>query len=329
MIARAAVGMKDQTKALFDVLGGIFALPDNGRRATAMAAAAPSVGDGGGIVAMDVEGDGEGGLEAGLAAATAAAVRLNARKAGKSTSILDHPVMRNITNGGSSSSSGGSSSGSAASVARSSFNDLMSSMGDYFSEPRLLLSGLEENLHLARTNDPTLEHTARALDWLCYGEEVVARATSTSHFGLLKFVPVAGLGVHLQMASSLKFKVAWPRSDSAMRSATEARRNIVSTFLLGRANGMLLQSAAQIRGSALHQQQRTALGLPAGVMNAQTAVLDLISPLLTILSPLLRSVNFGLLNSREKVDVQALVEVSSTTSACIVPARSACKRSWR
>lgn len=49
-------------------------------------------------------------------------------------------------------------------------------------------------------------------------------------------------------------------------------------------------------------------GAGAGSMHVTTAVLDVLSPLLTIVSPPLRPVNFGLLNTREKADTRTLIQ---------------------
>lgn len=111
------------------------------------------------------------------------------------------------------------------------------------------------------------------------------------------------------------------------RSQRDHRRNIVRTFLTGRASAAISSYAHQAAAAAAAAAARNAkstLGggdrdgaaesFPApaacGSLDVSTAVLDIISPLLTIVSPPLRPVSFGLLNTREKRDAYDLVEVS-------------------
>ena len=260
-IARAAVGVKDQTKALYDVWAGVFRKPDLRLRSAAA------------LASLGLSASNTGGLTA------ASRVGVLARGG-----VIG----------------GGSGVSAAAGAAKQYWGDLASQLGAYNAETRLLLAGLEENLTASRAADPTLSHTARALDWLCWGEEVGARVGVNPAAGaLLKYVSVAGLGVHAELACDLAVKIAWPRGDAASRATLDARRNICQTFLTGRA------------GAA------AACGMPvaAGALDARTAVLDLLSPLLTILSPALRPVNFGLFNTREKRDAQDLVQVRLGTHA--------------
>ena len=292
IITRAAVGVKDQTKALHDVWSAVFRQPDLRNRSTA--AFVGLGGSGNGTTGHDDVMDGAGvplsSLEA--EAARIAAPRLVGSGAPKK-SWLNHPAIAALARG-----TGGFSS--AATRSRTTyFNELHAQLGGYGAEAPLLLAGLEENLLLsARFSDPTMGHTCAALDWLGYGDEVATRTGGSGSFALLKYVPLAGLGVHLHASSELRVRVAWPRSEHAMRATTEQRSNIMQSFLLGRATS----------------HRSGALG--AGALDMRAAVLDMLSPLLTILSPPLRPVNFGLLNSSEKNDVTTLVEVSFVALSC-------------
>jgi hypothetical protein len=207
MILRAAVGMKDQTKALYDVLGAIFRKPDMRLRASQMALseapASTDIGDG--------------------------------------FDINTHTARRELA-------------ANAASAVRSAhFSALLTQLSSYTSEPRLLLAGLHENMLRARIIDPSLLHTWAALDWLCAGSEIAERSTNQVRgrlsagfrrhdltklsafefipclqaFAVSKFVAIAGLGVHLHLASDLKQKIEWPRNDGAMRSKMEQRTHVV------------------------------------------------------------------------------------------------------
>jgi hypothetical protein len=56
----------------------------------------------------------------------------------------------------------------------------------------------------------------------------------------------------------------------------------------------------------------------AGALNVDAAVQDVLSPLLSILSPPLRPVNFGLLNSREKADTKSLIQTMAANGITFV-----------
>jgi hypothetical protein len=55
--------------------------------------------------------------------------------------------------------------------------------------------------------------------------------TFAQAFALSKFIAIAGLGVHLHLASDLKQKIVWPRSDGAMRSKLEQRHHVVEVCI--------------------------------------------------------------------------------------------------
>lgn len=276
VIVRAAVGSKDQTRALHDVWSAIFKQPDSRGRP---------------VVSLDSS-EPYGSTAATSARAATAYYDDDADAGTGSPGARSGPTAQLLA---------GHGAGRAAAAARVAYlEDLRSQMSAYSSEPRLLLAGLFENAHAARVSDPTMTHACAALDWLCYGEELVHKTNCTQLHTLLKFLPTAGIGVHVHLASDLRMKIAWPRSDGAMRSQRDQRRNIVQSFMLARA---------------------TAAGGSSAALDARGTVLDLLSPLLSIVSPPLRPVNFGLLNSREKREAQALVDVSVfvVSSRCCLP----------
>ena len=133
---------------------------------------------------------------------------------------------------------------------------------------------------------------------LCFGEELSVR-TGGAAGGLLKYVSLAGLGVHLCCASELKPRVVWPRADPAVRQLREARGNVLAAFL-------------SARGSSLASRGGMAALAGCGI-DKLAGVLDCVSPLLSIVAPPLRAVQLSLLNSRERRDAEALV---STLISC-------------
>jgi chromosome transmission fidelity protein 18 len=264
-IAQAAVGVKDQTRALNDVWSSVFKLPDTRLRSTV---ALQSLG----MASVDVG---------------AVAARAKAGHAGDGDAA-GRPVESSIG------ANGGPTTTAVAGVRSAYIADLVSNINAYSSEARLFLGGLFENLHVSRCSDPTLEHAWRSLDWLCWGEQVAYRISHTQNFALGKYLSAAGVGVHLHLASDLKApKLNWPRADSMMRAAADQKRNIVRTFLTGRAS-----ASGHAAG--------------AGALDVRTAVLDILPSLLSVVSPKLRPVTFTLLNSKEKKNARELVQVLVT-----------------
>jgi DNA polymerase III delta prime subunit len=203
---------------------------------------------------------------------------------------------------------------------------LWQQMSAYSSEPKLLLSGLHENAHAFgsnRINDPSMEATCKALDWLCYGEEIASRSMGLSGGagvgggtggsgsageggGIGRYIAVAGLGFHLNMASvggsnstgsagsnnssaSGNLKLSWPRTEGNNRRRQEVKRQVVEA---------MLQERASNPGGYLP---------PCGAMDRRALVLDMISPILSIVNPRLRSIQPTLYNSREKKQAEDLV----------------------
>jgi hypothetical protein len=224
MLAAAAVGAKDQTRALFDVWGAAFRIPDTRRRA-------------GGV-----------GAGAGFTSLTAAASAYRA--------------------------------------------ELFNSAAAFSSEPALLLAGLHENLLSARGADPTMQHTASALEWLCFGEEVTHRALSKAAFPLLKYFPAAVVGVHLRVASELRVRLEWPGGEGAFRRRRDAARNVVAAFQGARAGAPRKRNAP-----------------PPLSLGGSTVVMDVAPPLVSIaMCAPLRTTSFTLMNSKERQSALDMVD---------------------
>lgn len=279
MVTRAAVGLKDQSQAVFDLWTDVFRSAQSPAKTLSPAFARHSM-----ALRMRNRGASAGGTSA--AGATSSSL-LGAAAAGSAAAAL------------------ASLSPDAAASAYAAY--LYDAMAAYSSEPRLLFSGLHENLLTAsRVDDPGLTRVSSALDWLCFGEHIAARAMSGSGGGgadgLLKYIAIAGLGVHQAMASPLPpGRLAWPRADANMRRRQEGRRHALDSLLAERAaapGGMLPV---------------------AGAMDRSALVVDILSPLVSLLSPRLRPVLPSLYNSREKRAATVLVELLAAWGLTYAP----------
>ena len=175
MLARASVGVKDQTKALHGVWEQVLTSADTRQRSNAAfvgldggegAGAAASAAGAGASSSSSSSSTGNSELDAILAGLTADATKSSSRTGGGLSGAL---------------ASQGSYSTAIARARASYFSSLHNTLTSYSSEPRLLLAGLHENLHSgSRVTDPSLSHTWKAMDWLCFGEEVTSKTGSAA-----------------------------------------------------------------------------------------------------------------------------------------------------
>jgi chromosome transmission fidelity protein 18 len=174
--------------------------------------------------------------------------------------------------------------------------------GAHASDARVMMAGLHENLlSQDKGSGPSIEDISGALDWLCVGEELLSKVQGTQQFSLSKYLPAAAFGVHSHCAGEGRFRSVWPRIDSALRYKHDMRQNVLQTFMHGRASAP----------GAL---------VTAGALDTRATLLDMISPLVTIANPTMRSVNISLMTSREQRDVRNLVDILCTNGLEFGPA---------
>lgn len=175
------------------------------------------------------------------------------------------------------------------------------------SDSRTLLAGLHENLlQSTKGAGPTLEDAVHALDYICSAEEMSHKVVSTQQHSLIKYIPAAAVGVHLSCAKDgMRFRPSWPRADATARRKHDQRSSILQSFMHGRASA----PGAKILSCS-------------GVLDARNTSLDMISPLLSILNPPLRSINATLLTNKEQKDVASLVELLCGLGLELSPAPS-------
>lgn len=159
---------------------------------------------------------------------------------------------------------------------------------------QLLLDGLHENFPSSPHTDPTLQDTARTADWLSVGDMFTHAARSKQQYSLNRYAAVCGAGVHWNSASDRaghKLRPRWPAQRRRLRMDTQAQQEVLATFLGG----------------------RMATGAGLGARSERTLVLDVLSPLLTLVAPPLRERHTGLLDSRERRDMADAVAIMATS----------------
>ncbi|KAA0156639.1 hypothetical protein FNF29_00750 [Cafeteria roenbergensis] len=159
---------------------------------------------------------------------------------------------------------------------------------------QLLLDGLHENFPSSPHTDPTLQDTARTADWISVGDMFTHAARSKQQFSLNRYAAVCGAGVHWNSASDRaghKLRPRWPAQRRRLKMDTQAQQEIIATFLGG----------------------RMATGAGLGARSERTLVLDVLSPLLTLVAPPLRERHTGLLDSRERRDMADAVAIMATS----------------
>lgn len=218
MILRASVGIKDQTKALMDVWSAIFKQPDTRMRSTVALSSLGMTAKGGDHSLMTAAAK-AASLQQQSAIVAAAAFAAEVRAlAGLSDDAAGGATGASMSVPHAAAAQAANHRSQAAAAYRAYLHELSSQISAYAGEPRLFLAGLHENIPEARGNDPTLSNLSRALDWVCWGEELVHKSHGTHGAGALsKFLPLVGIGVHAALASDMKMKLVWPRGDAALR----------------------------------------------------------------------------------------------------------------
>lgn len=186
--------------------------------------------------------------------------------------------------------------------------DMVQSTGEYDK----LLSGLFENYTVVQNTDPMMEKIVACHDWLSFGADCTGRAMGKQQYSMLRYVPTAALGVHDTVHGDLRPKLAYPRAGGLAKRLMKERTHILQTFLQGKARVHSRQRRlAALRATSARGGARVVEVTPApqDTLLTKVAALDTLSPLLTIIYRPLRPAAFGLMNTREKADVESLVEL--------------------
>ncbi|KAH9505293.1 Chromosome transmission fidelity protein 18 [Bulinus truncatus] len=148
-----------------------------------------------------------------------------------------------------------------------------------------IMQGLQENYLEAKSKDPHLNGLNLANEWLCYADicnQYIARSQDYSVMKYTVFVPIV---FHFLYASYSPLRIQFPHSQYDASQKLMKTMNLLTTLI-----------------SDMTPMARK-------FNNAQTIVLDLLTPLLEILQPTLRPVNTQLYSNREKEELSNVVKI--------------------
>eukprot|EP00898_Chlorokybus_atmophyticus_P003584 jgi/Chlat1/4226/Chrsp27S04307 len=162
---------------------------------------------------------------------------------------------------------------------------MLMSMGDN----QLIMDGCFENLHGVRFHNGTLTKTVDCLDWLGDADLLMRRSYTGARMHLQAYVPAAAMAMRHIASATERPKLEWPKSLFKLRQDQNSRRSIVDSWIKG------VKPATYVHMSVL------------------SAVQDVISPLVTIISPKqLRPVAPQLLSDEEKALLEHVIDAMIT-----------------
>lgn len=151
--------------------------------------------------------------------------------------------------------------------------------------PRVLEGVVENYLSISYT-DPSLTRTAAAAECLSCWDAMESAMFSKGHFGLGGYAKTTVTAVHTLCAvPALREQLAFPRTEREMRAKRTARVGLLRSWHAGLAPAVLTQ------------------------YNDRTLVCDVLSPLITILTPPIKPVALHLLASDERKQLYGLVDI--------------------
>eukprot|EP00850_Spirogloea_muscicola_P006172 SM000029S10467 [mRNA] locus=s29:313841:321290:+ [translate_table: standard] len=157
---------------------------------------------------------------------------------------------------------------------------LISSQGD----SELIMAGIHENLHSTSYHDTYFAKTVQCMDWIAESDIIGQQGFSRQHGYLHSYQAAPVLAIRRMVASSNRPHLRWPKAHFKFRSDRASRQELL---ILWRAK--LNPAVFCSWGPACASQ-------------------DLVSFLLTILSPSLRPVSLQLLSKAEKKGIDELVD---------------------
>ncbi len=156
------------------------------------------------------------------------------------------------------------------------------SLGDH----RRTMEGIHQNLLPAKYPDPNNSRTAASLEWLSFAD-VMDHQTQVYHdYSFQRYIPAMAVGVHIQCCSDTRIKLNPPTEHTSFTALRDQRSGILRSFNDGRR-----------------------LSRACGMADDEQGAQEVITPLLSILTPLLRPVNPEILAPNEKKVFSALVHV--------------------
>ncbi len=154
------------------------------------------------------------------------------------------------------------------------------SLGDH----RRTMEGIHQNLLSAKYTDPNSSRTAASLEWLSFADMMDHQTQARQDFSFQRYIPAMAVGVHIQCCSDTRIKLNPPTEHMSFSSLRDQRSGILRSFNDGRR-----------------------LSRACGMADDEQGALEVITPLLSILTPPLRPVNPEMLVPNEKKVFSAVV----------------------
>ena len=219
---------------------------------------------------------------------------------------------------GTSASSNGSDSRGGRDTVRGPLMEVMGAMQEC-GDAQLVLRGLFDNLTRVHYHDPSFNRSALAAEWLSNSDIFEHRCydnTNGDSFALMAYVPMSAAAVHMLCSSDGRVKIEWPMQDRDVTYKKRQNEHILQSMQLSASSGNNANDSTNADGSDGSSNTGIALNLNRlshALRSRDHIVMDLLSPLMDILSPRTRPVAYITLGAVEQGAIQRAVRAMAST----------------
>eukprot|EP00606_Chrysophyceae_sp_TOSAG23-5_P001360 GSChrysophyteH2.ASY1.ANO1.338.1 assembled CDS len=186
-------------------------------------------------------------------------------------------------------------------------------------DAQLVLRGLFHNLTRVHYHDPSFNRSALAAEWLSNSDIFEHRCydnTNGDSFALMAYVPMSAAAVHMLCSSDGRAKIEWPMQDRDVTYKKRQNEHILQSMQLSASSGNNVNDSTNADGSDGSSNTGIALNLNRlshALRSRDHIVMDLLSPLMDILSPRTRPVAYITLGAVEQGAIQRAVRAMAST----------------
>jgi len=158
---------------------------------------------------------------------------------------------------------------------------LCQSAGEY----EKVMQGIFENYLDAKSKDPHLNGLCLASEWFCYSDTINQYTGRSQDYSLMKFTSFLPVIFHFLYASNAPPRIQFPHSQHELYKNSNKTLNLLTSLMTDMTPGV------------------------RKFVNPRNITLDLLPPLLDVLTPTLRPVNAQLYSGREKAELANVVDI--------------------
>jgi len=171
---------------------------------------------------------------------------------------------------------------------------LCQSAGEY----EKVLQGIHENYLEAKCKDPHLTGLNLASEWICFSDKINRYTGRSQDYSLVKFTSFLPILFHFLYASNAPARIQYPHTQHEATQSSNKTLNLLTSLMADMTPGV------------------------RKFVNPRNMTLDLLPPLLDVLTPTLRPVNAQLYSGREKAELSNVVAIMINYNMTYLQTRS-------